>query len=196
MQKNFSKKIVSFFIPFITIFIIILSVLFVKYLYSIDFSLKEHLSFFSYDTHYFKNFDDEYKSHLETQVEQVNTFLKKNPDFFECYENYCIPSAKGVEFYKKDSTYPENIVLHKVALKKWEKSITINWPNDGFGVIKLYKDYPNYLFFENDNSHRLLLYTGGERPKEIIEKFYKEYNSVLRFKLADGWYDIIPFDKK
>lgn len=166
------------------------------YLYSIDFSLKEHLTYFSIDTHFFHDFDDECKEGLEVQVEQVNAFLNKTPDFFENYKNYCEIGIDRIEFYKKDGEYPENVVVHKVFDEEWAQKVSFEWPNEGFGTITLYEEYPGYIFFENSHSDRLLIYTGGERPKDIIDKYYESYDSVLRFRLAKGWYDIIPFDKK
>ena len=182
--------------------LILVAVVFIgsfSFLCSIRFRLDYYL--LSFQIGYYYKFDefDVNKQNFEVLVKEIQSFVSMTTDFYSNYKNYCYANSEGINFYTNENEYPNNIVMHKPNYDNWDEISTClhSFPDRGFGEIELNEKYPKYVFFPcSEYSPRVIIYTGGERPRKIINEYWKNYEYVAVDKLADGWYDIRPEGKK
>ncbi|MBQ8185159.1 MAG: hypothetical protein IJ036_05175 [Lachnospiraceae bacterium] len=163
------------------------------FLCSIRFRLANYLFDFSIDTHDYVDFKD-HKENLEKVIAQVDEFVENTPDFFETYNPECRDCEEGLRFYKKELSYPENIVIHPVDSDDWDeiRYSLRTLPDDGYYEIWLDEEYPDYIFFRAEGKAREIVYTRGGRPYRLINSHWKGHEYVRVLKLGYGWYDIRP----
>jgi hypothetical protein len=154
--------------------------------------------FLAWGPHLIQDFG-EHKGELELLVQEVDHFVASQPDFFEDFSGDCYVDEKGILF-ERSGMSDQNDVFYKYSISTWEniKNYTKIFPDD-FYYLNIYIDrrYPNYVMFCSDErTARVVVYTRGERPKQLIDSYWERYDFVRVKRLARGWYDIAPRDRK
>ena len=201
--KNSKGKLVKIISMTLLIVMIICSF---SFMCSIRFRLDYYvfgtlLNMKGYDYYDFDNFEEK-KSDLEIIVNEVKLYIAQTPDFYSKYDIDSIyaKSSEGIHFIKKDVKFPNiSYDIHKPNRNDWDKTINClyGFPERGFDFIEVSEKYSDYVFFPcEEYSPRIIVYTGGKRPRKYINELWDKYKYVEVVKLAEGWYDIRPYDIK
>ena len=173
--------------------IIIVLILFLCFLHSINFRLDTYLLYDLFpicDRHIdFENFDY-HKENLEVFTKAVLKFSKENEKYNKFYakEEYILA-------YSYDNG---NQQLNIDGYQDMHHSLFAFPESDEYygdsagGVMVIRDNYPEYVFFTEERTNRIFVYTDGRYPKDLIENM-EENDYVKVVKLADGWYDLRPF---
>ena len=132
-------------------------------------------------------------------MQEVQGFVESSPTFFEEFDGYCTVNNEGLVFYKNGVSYPDNQVVYAVDADGWDAARQSfgAFPTADYFRMYVDSDYPDYVVFPPyEESPRFFIYTGGERPTEIIDNYWNRYEFVRVIKLANGWYDIRPIGRK
>ena len=126
----------------------------------------------------------QYEKEFELLVDQIYLFVDENPEFFNEFPEPCLFSEDGLEFYKEESDYPNNIYRHEVTAEGWAEAVNSYCYGRGRPIIRL-----NYISFVG--GFTTLIYTrDGKYPQELMESIYKDRKALV-IRHAKGWYEII-----
>ena len=174
--------------------IIIVLLLFLCFLHLINFRLDTYLLYDLFpicDRHNdFENFEH-HQENLEVITKTVLEFSKENEKYNKFYakEEYILAYSNN---YGNQQLYIDGYEDMWHSLFAFPESNEYYGDSaDGFMIIK--DNYPEYVFFTEERTSRIFVYTNGRYPKDLIEHMEeKDYVKVV--KLADSWYDLRPFD--
>lgn len=140
-----------------------------------------------------------HKGELMLIIDEIDSFMDSKDNFFKLFTGNCYVTNEGLIFDFQPQ-YSRNQTLHIVSNERWEyvKNHSQIFPEDfHYGHIIVDSKYPNYIFFRSDETVlRVLVYTRGERPTELIHSYWEDFEFVHVKQLAHGWYDIKPVDPK
>ena len=127
-------------------------------------------------------------------IEEIDTFVEGQNDFFKEFNGLCSVEDDGLVFYRKNVSPSETMVFHKFTVEGWESIDNFRKvfpPEFHYSTIILYPEYPNYVFFcADEKSWRFLVYTRGEIPNQLIDQCREKHDIVRVREVAPGWYDI------
>ncbi|MCI9273311.1 MAG: hypothetical protein HFE39_05055 [Clostridiales bacterium] len=151
--------------------------------------------FFSWGPGQIRDFG-EHKKEFELLIEKIDDFVENNPNFSENFTGECDINEEGLIFLRIGAPYPENKVFEHFTVQEWQsiKNYVKVFPHDFYySDIFIDKNYPNYIMFRSDErSARVLVYTRGGRPNELIDSYWEKFEFVRVKRVANGWYDIAP----
>lgn len=136
---------------------------------------------------------DTYQDKLELIAEEVLAFVEETPDFFERFTGLCRVTEDGLEFSSQKPS--EGYLLQEVTTPGWETVGDYGkaFPRDMNNLnIRVEERYPGYVQFRPELKARVLVYTGGEKPNDLIDTYWNRFDFVRVKKLAKGWYDLCP----
>ena len=142
-----------------------------------------------------------YQKEFELVVKETNAFLDAHPDFFDNFNELYFVEKNGLLFdeknhvvYDDQGCVSSSAYLHPIETEEWK---TVKNFSKAFGEGYYYsfnrvsEKYPRYVFFcASEKNDSILVYTGGERPDDFINNYWKIAAYVHVRKLANGWYDI------
>lgn len=158
------------------------------------------------DDHGISHFD-QYQDKFDALVEEIDTFVETQPDFFRDFTGECFVKLEpdqdnefysmkyGLEFERKeDLPYPDNMVFVAFSAEKTKMISDYSdvFPDEFYySYIALDSQYPDYVFFCSDErSTRMLVYTRSGRPEQLIEEYSQNHDFVRVTEVAPDWYDI------
>lgn len=151
--------------------------------------------FFSWGPGQIRDFG-EHQKEFDLLVREVDDFVENNPNFFENFTGRCYVMEDRLIFVRSGISYPDNEVVHNFTVEGWESIknyLKVFPPDFYYGFIIIDKNYPNYIMFRSDErSARVLVYTRGGRPNELIDSYWEKFEFVRVKRVANGWYDIAP----
>ena len=191
VKPLFKRRAFRIIIPIIIVAVIVIPTWI--FLDSIHYKVLDY--FFTWDTYPLRNFS-QHEQEFNLLVKEIDEFVKDQPDFFEDFTGKCSVKDDGLVFYRIDESGCANKVFHKFTSDGWEKIKYFRevFPHElYFSNIMLYPDYPDYIFFCSDErSWRVLVYTRGERPNELIDRYWEKQDFVRVREVAPGWFDLSP----
>lgn len=139
----------------------------------------------------------ENQEYFEIIVNHIYMFTDSYPNFFEEFDHDFLITDEGIQFYKANIEYPDNVYLYRIYDEKWSEAVDKYYqafPKD-WGPEEGYRVYPGYVVFDAD---RILVYTRDRKyPNELIDgmwnmtNFWKVPLAVVNvIKHARGWYEI------
>ena len=142
-----------------------------------------------------------YQKEFELVVKETNAFLDAHPDFFDNFNELYFVEKNGLLFdeknhvvYDDQGCVSSSAYLHPIETEEWK---TVKNFSKAFGEGYYYsfnrvsEKYPGYVFFcAGEQNNSILVCTGGKRPDDFINNYWKIAAYVHVRKLANGWYDI------
>ena len=142
-----------------------------------------------------------YQKEFELVVKETNAFLDAHPDFFDNFNELYFVEKNGLLFdeknhvvYDDQGCVSSSAYLHPIETEEWKtvKNFSKAFGKGyHYGFNRVSEKYPRYVFFcASEKNDSILVYTGGERPDDFINNYWKIAAYVHVRKLANGWYDI------
>ena len=161
-----------------------------QFLDSIHYSIYEYVFNAEDPIHDF----EEYHKEFDLLIEEIDTFVEGQNDFFKEFNGLCSVEDDGLVFYRKNVSPSETMVYHKITVQGWESIHNFRKvfpPEFHYSTIILYPEYPNYVFFcADEKSWRFLVYTRGEIPNQLIDQCREKHDIVRVREVAPCWFDI------